>query len=60
MIPANPMNPLSLLKPAERGVRARPGLPPSVERLRELREAVRRGAYRVSPDQVALAILTIR
>jgi anti-sigma28 factor (negative regulator of flagellin synthesis) len=57
MIPANPVNPLSLLKPAEPGTRARPGLPPSAERLRELAAAVRSGAYRVSPEQVAVAIL---
>jgi anti-sigma28 factor (negative regulator of flagellin synthesis) len=60
MIPANPVNLLSLLTPAEPGTRARPGLPPSAERLRELSEAVRSGAYHVSADQVALAILTRR
>jgi anti-sigma28 factor (negative regulator of flagellin synthesis) len=60
MIPANSVNLLSLLTPAEPGARARPGLPPSRERLRELTEAVRSGTYRVSPDQVALAILSSR
>jgi anti-sigma28 factor (negative regulator of flagellin synthesis) len=57
MIPANPVNPLSTLIPAESGTRARPGLPPSAERLRELEEAVRSGAYAVSPDIVAAAML---
>jgi Anti-sigma-28 factor, FlgM len=57
MIPANPLNPLSLLTPAEPGVRFRPGLPPSRERLRELREAVRSGTYRVSPELVAEALI---
>jgi anti-sigma28 factor (negative regulator of flagellin synthesis) len=60
MIPTNPVNPLSLLTPAEPGARARPGLPPSAERLRDLKHAIRSGAYRVSPDRVALAILSGR
>jgi hypothetical protein len=57
MIPANPVNPLSTLIPLEPRARARPGLPPSPERLRELKEAVRSGAYRVSPEVVAEAVL---
>jgi hypothetical protein len=60
MIPANPVNPISLLTPAVPGARARPGLPPSAERLRELTELVRSGAYRVPADRVALAILASR
>jgi anti-sigma28 factor (negative regulator of flagellin synthesis) len=57
MIPANPVNPLSTLIPAQPGARARPGLPPSAERLRELKEAVRSGTYRVPPEVVAAALL---
>jgi hypothetical protein len=57
MIPANPVNPLSMLIPAKPGVRARPGLPPSAERLRELQEAVVSGAYKVPPEIVAEALL---
>ena len=60
MIPARPVNPLSLLSPAEPGVRFRPGLPPSPERIRELREAVRAGTYRVSPELVAGALIAGR
>ena len=56
MIPANPVNLLSLLTPIDPGARFRPGLPPSAERLRELREAVRSGTYRVSPELVAMAL----
>jgi hypothetical protein len=57
MIPENPVTPFSFLSPAKPGARARPGLPPSEERLRELRQAVRFGRYRVSPELVALAVL---
>jgi hypothetical protein len=51
---------MSLLIPAEPGVRFRPGLPPSPERIRELREAVRAGTYRVSPELVAGALIAGR
>ena len=57
MIPANPVNPLARLIPAESGARARPGLPPSAERLRELEQAVRSGSYRVRPELVAEALI---
>jgi hypothetical protein len=57
MIPANPVNPLLTLIPADPGARSRPGLPPSAERLGELKEAVRSGAYRVPPEVVAQAVL---
>ena len=57
MIPASPVNPLSRLIPADPGARARPGLPPSPERLRELEQAVRSGSYTVPPELVAEALL---
>jgi len=60
MIPANSVNLLALLSPVDPDVRFRPGLPPSAERLRELRDAIRAGTYRVSPEQVAGALIAGR
>ena len=57
MIPAEPVNSLSTLIPAAPGARARPALPPSVERLRELKDSVRSGAYSVPPEVLAEAVL---
>jgi hypothetical protein len=48
----------SQLGPAPPGRRARPAPVPGPERLRQLALAVRSGAYRVRPEQVAEAMLS--
>jgi hypothetical protein len=60
MIPVRPVNPRTLLTPAEPGARAKPGAAPSPERLRELADAVRARSYRVPPERIAAALLGAR
>jgi hypothetical protein len=51
------MDALSHLVRAASGGRARPGPPPSPERLRELAAAIAERRYRVPPEEIAKALL---
>jgi hypothetical protein len=51
------MDALSHLTRAAAGGRARPGTPPSAERLRELAGAIAERRYRVPPEEIAKALL---
>ena len=57
IISARSMDPLLHVVRAAAGSRARPGRPPSPERLRELAEAISSRRYRVPPDEIAKALL---